>query len=173
MKAKLFAIMTLLLLAGCAFLGGLDEREKVYGKAVPVITGSFASQQVSSGETWRVYINASDVDGDMDQINCSIDQPGVFPSYPTASIKIGQDQQKNLSGYLNLGTSGLYRTMDIYLTLSIRDKAGHFSAPVTFPLNIIQPSGKEKKIRQEDPPRGTFQDKSLGPIMILLHSDIG
>ncbi len=28
MKAKLLANMTLLLLAGCAFLGGIEEREK-------------------------------------------------------------------------------------------------------------------------------------------------
>ncbi len=120
-----------------------------------------------------MYINASDADGDMDQIICSIDQAGVYPAYPIASIKIGQDQQKNLSGYLYLDTPGLYRTMDIYLTLSIRDKAGHISATVNFPLDIIQSSGKQKEIRQEDPPRGTFQDKSLGPIMIVLHSDIG
>ncbi len=173
MGEKIFASLAVLLLAGCAALGGMPEREKVYGKAVPVITEAFASKQVSSGETWRVYINASDVDGDMDQINCSIDQPGVFPAYPTAYTKIGQDQQKNLSGYLYLDTSGLYRSMNIYLTLSIRDKAGHFSAPVMFPLNIIQPSGKQKEIRQEKPPRGTFQDKSLGPIMIVLHSEIG
>jgi len=164
--------MTLFLLAGCAFLGGIAEREKIYGKAAPVITEAFASKQVSSGDTWRVYINASDVDGDMDQIYCSIDQAGVEPRYPTTYTKIRQDQQKNLSGYLNLDTSGLYRSIDIYLTLSIRDKAGHFGAPATFPLNIIQPSGRQKEIRQEDPPPGIFQNKDLGRIMIVLTSDI-
>jgi hypothetical protein len=174
MRGKLSAVMAVLLLAGCAALGGMPEREKIYGKEVPVITGSFASQQPTMGENWRVYINASDPDGDMDQVVCYVDfQAGLLQPYPISNTKVGKDQQKNLSGYLYLGTSGLYRTMDIYLTLSIRDKAGHFSAPVTFPLNIIQPSGNQKEIRQEDPPRDTFQDKSLGPIMIVLHSDIG
>ena len=163
----------MLLLTGCALLGGQAEREKIYGTAIPAITEVFASKQVSSGENWRVYINASDADGDMDQINFSIDQPGVFPAYPTAYTKVAQDQPKNLSGYIYLNTSGLERSINITLTLHIWDKAGHFSAPAWFPVSIVGASQQQKEIRQEDPPRGIFQDKSLGPIMIVLHSDVG
>ena len=90
----------MILLAGCAALGGMAEREKIYGKEVPVIAECFASKQVIMGENWRMYINASDADGDMDQINFSIDQPGVYPAYPTAYTKLAKDQQKNLSGYV-------------------------------------------------------------------------
>ena len=173
MKSKFWVAAALLGFFATSCTAMKMTGEEKYGKEVPVISQSFASKQVSSGEAWRVYIHASDADGDLDRINCSIDQVGVFPAYPSADIKIGQDQQKNLSGYLYLSTSGLDRSMDINLTLSIRDKAGHFSAPVTFHLDIIQPSGKQKEIRQEDPPRGTFEDKNLGPIMIILHSEIG
>lgn len=174
MKAKLFAIMTLLLLAGCAFLGGVAEREKIYGKEVPVITQSFASQQVTMRENWRVYINASDPDGDMDQIVCYVDfQAGLLQPYPISFTKVGNDQQKNLSGYLYLDTSGLLRPISIVLVVQVKDKAGHVSAPVSLSVNIGMPSQKQKEILQEDPPRGVFQDKNLGPIMVVLTSDIG
>jgi len=83
---KLLAALLVILLAGCAALGGMAEREKIYGKEVPVIAECFASKQVIMGENWRMYINASDADGDMDQINFSIDQPGVYPAYPTTYL---------------------------------------------------------------------------------------
>jgi hypothetical protein len=173
MKSKFWVAAALLGFFATSCAAMMMTGEEKYGKEVPVITQSFASKQVSAGEAWRVYINASDADGDMDRIYCSIHQPGVFPAYPGANNKIAQDQQKNLSGYLYLDTSGIDRSMDIYLTLSIRDKAGHFSVPVTFHLDITQPSGMKKEIRQEDPPRGTFEDKNLGAIMIFVRSDVG
>jgi hypothetical protein len=174
MRGRLFATMGVLFLVGCAALRGMEEREKIYGKEVPVITQSFASQQVTMRENWRVYINASDPDGDMDQVVCYVDfQAGLLQPYPIGFTKVGKDQQKNLSGYLYLDTSGLLRPISIILVVQIRDKAGHFSAPVSLSVNIGEPSQKQKEIRQEDPPRGIFQDKNLGPIMIVLTSEIG
>jgi hypothetical protein len=164
----------LLLCAGCAFLGGMAEREKIYGKSVPVITASFASKHASGGENWRVYVNASDPDGDLDQIFCSVDfQAGVDHPYPISITKIKPDQGNNLSGYLHLGTPELDRPMNITLTLQIRDKAGHFSAPVSFEVNISDASRKKEKVGQESPPPGVFQDKDLGPIMIILTTGVG
>lgn len=172
MRGKLWAAVGLLLLAGCAFLGGVAEREKVYGKAAPVITESFASPRVKMGENWLVYLNASDPDGDMNRIVCSVDfQAGVDHPYPISITRIGKDQQKNLSGYLYLDTSGLYRPIQITLTLQIQDKAGHYSDPISFSLSIVEPSSKEN--RQEEPPEGIFKEKNLGPLMISLTSEIG
>lgn len=174
MRGKLFAAMALLLLAGCAALGGMQERENIYGKEVPVITQSFASKQVTMRENWRVYINASDPDGDMDQVVCYVDfQAGLLQPYPISHTKVENDQQKNLSGYVYLDTSGLLRPITIILVVQIRDKAGHFSAPVSFSVNIGELSRKQKEIRQESPPRGIFQDKNLGPLLIVLTSEIG
>jgi hypothetical protein len=174
MRGKLSAVVGVLLLAGCAALGGMEEREKLYGTAVPAITESFASKQVTMGKSWRVYINASDPDGDMDQIVCYVDfQAGLLQPYPISNTKIGKDQQKNLSGSLYLDTSGLLRPISITLIVQIRDQAGHFSAPVSFSVNIGEPSQKQNEIWQEEPPRGIFQDKNLGPIMITLTSEVG
>ena len=174
MRGKSLTALSVFLLAGCAALGGVEEREKIYGKEVPIIKESFASKQVRMGENWRVYLNASDPGGDMNQILCSIDfQAGLQQPYPISITKIEKDEQKDLSGYLYLGTSGLERPISIRMSVTIKDKAGHFSAPVEFSLDIVQPSQKEREIRREEPPRGIFQDKNLGPIMIVLTSDIG
>jgi hypothetical protein len=43
----------------------------------PVITSSYAQERIRGGEEWRVYISASDPDGDMSKIYCVIDQPGA------------------------------------------------------------------------------------------------
>jgi hypothetical protein len=174
MKRALLVVTPLLLLAGCAILGGMAEKEKIYGKSVPMITASFASQQASGGENWLVHINASDPDGDMDQIFCSVDfQAGVDHPYPISITKIKQDQGRKLSGYLHLGTPELDRPMNITLRLQIRDKAGHFSAPVSFEVNISDPSREKEKMGQESPPPGVFQDKDLGRIMIILTTEVG
>ena len=174
MARKLLGAIVIFLLAGCAVLGGIAEREKIYGKEVPVITHSFASKQVHMGENWRVYLNASDPDGDMSQILCSVEyQAGLQQPYPISITRIEKDEQKNLSGYLYLDTSGLERPISIKMSVTIKDKAGHFSSPAEFSLNIVQPSQKEGEIRRKEPPGGVFQDKNLGRIMIVLTSDVG
>jgi hypothetical protein len=166
MKMKFWALSVLLFLAaGCAALEPIEVREKTYGKAVPVITLSFASKQIRPGETWMVYLNASDPDGDMNYIVCMIDQPGVG-SYSPAYTRIKEDEGKELSGYIHLNTAGVSNLNFINLTLQVQvqDKARHFSAPVSFPLSI------NNRYQQEPPPKDTFKEKDLGPIMITLRT---
>jgi len=164
MRRKFLAGMALLVLVGCAALGGLEQREKIYGKAAPVITQSFASKQMRLGDTWKIYLNASDPDGDMKTIISTIDQKGVG-TYPVSFTRIREDQQReNLSGYIYLNTVGTYGLdyTTLVLNVQIQDKAGHYSAPASFPL-AFNPTA-----HQENPPPGLFKDKALGPIVIVL-----
>jgi hypothetical protein len=62
---------------GCAGIEPVELRESKLGKAVPVIRQSFASKEISPGEPWRVYLIASDSEGEMKNIVGTIDQPGV------------------------------------------------------------------------------------------------
>ncbi len=134
-------------------------------KGVPVITRSFASPQVWPGDAWRVYLNASDPDGDMKSVSCIIEQPGR-DAYPVGITRIREDQQRELSGYLYLNTAGAtglnFGTLS--LTVQIQDRAGNFSAPVSFPLSF------NPRAHQEEAPPGLFQDREIGPIMIPLNS---
>ena len=134
-------------------------------KGVPIITRSFASPQVSPGDTWRVYLSASDPDGDMKAVYCVIDQPGMG-THPASITRIREDQQRELSGYLYLTTAGMAGSNfgNLVLEIQIRDQAGNFSEPVSFSLSF------NPRAHQEEPPPGLFQDRELGPIMITLTS---
>jgi hypothetical protein len=149
----------------CAGIESIQKREEIYGKAIPVIQQSFAAKQIWRGQTWKVYLNASDPDGDMKDIVCTIDQPGVG-TYPVSITKISEENQKQFSGYIYLNTQTFYDLtfVNLTLTVQIQDKAGHYSQPALFPLLLSATS------QQEPPPSGVFKEADLGPIMIHLRS---
>jgi hypothetical protein len=168
MKKKLFVLaIALLLIAGCAAMEPVEVREKMYGKGVPVITQSFASNEIRPGDTWLVYLNAHDPDGDMKQIVCEIEQPGVGV-YPVSYTRIKEETRKELSGYIYLTTLHVnyfsFNFINLTLRVEIQDRAGHYSAPVFFPLSF------NALYRQEPPPQNVFKEHDLGPIMIQLRT---
>jgi len=133
--------------------------------ALPVIHQSFASPQISPGRIWKVYLKASDADGDMKEFACIIHQPGVG-TYPVSITRIREGNQKNLSGYLFLSVDA-FRNLDfveLTLTVQVRDRSGLLSKPVNFPLSI------NSRYAQDPPPEGVFQENNLGPIMITLRT---
>ena len=155
--------------AGCATAekpaGGALSQPAKPPPAAPVISQSFASPQISPGGSWRVYLKASDADGDMKAFFCTIHQPGVG-TYPVGITRIKEGNQKELSGYLFLNITS-YRNLEfviLTLTVQIQDRAGQFSKPVEFPLAINSRYG------QEPPPEGAFQENNLGPILIQLRT---
>ena len=168
MKKEFFAAAAvLLLIAGCAALEPLEVREKMYGKGVPVITQSFASKEIRPGDTWKIYLSAHDPDGDMKQIVCEIEQPGVGV-YPVGYIRIKEDERKELAGYIYLTTLHVnyssFNFINLTLRVEIQDRAGHYSPPVFFPLSF------NALHRQEPPHQNVFKEHDLGPIMIQLRT---
>lgn len=165
-KRILVSVLLLGWVLGCASLGGIEEREKIYGKAAPVITASFASKELRPGDTWKIYLQASDPDGDMKQISCQLFQPGMEEYFPRF-LKIQEENAKELSGYISLnfqGQSGLGDLISAYpiLTVQIQDKAGHYSEPVRFSITF------NPRSTQEPPPAGIFKEQNLGLAMIRL-----
>ncbi len=169
---KIFILLCLITGAGCAAAGKKNAEAPIHPgqtakppQAAPVILQSYASPQIAPGRNWKVYLKASDADGDMKEFVCTIHQPGVG-TYPVSLTRIQEGNQKNLSGYLYLSVSS-FRNLDfveLTLTVQVRDRAGQFSEPVKFPLSINSRYG------QEHPPEGIFQENDLGPIMIDLRT---
>lgn len=155
-----------LLVAGCLAMEPLEKREEVYGKNVPVITDSYAAKDIRPSDTWLVYLKAQDPDGDMKNIICILDQPGVGV-YPVSFTRIKPGDSRELEGYIYLFTARAMNTLNLViltLNVQIEDKAGHLSAPVSFPLSF------NNRNRQEPPPQGRFKDTDLGPIMIQIRT---
>jgi hypothetical protein len=151
---------------GCAHTGGIEEKEKVHGKNPPVIRQSFASNQLKPGDQWKVYILASDPDGDMETIIAVVDQSGIG-IYPASMTKIKGENGKELSGYVYLNTSGKFGydflyNQELSVSIQIKDKAGHTSQSVSH--SLFFPSG----VAQKSPPAGIFKEEELGPILVVL-----
>ena len=109
----------------------------------PVIHFAWAQDKIRQGNDWRIYLSATDPDGDMSKIYCRIDQSGGSRYRPDITrIKKGLERQ--LDGYLVLHTFSQQDLLwlSLTLTLIIEDGAGNESRPVTFPLTI---NGEEMK----------------------------
>jgi len=162
MKKKIVvsAFVIFFITMGFAFIA----RAQVSGLVVPVITQAFASKEVRPGVAWKVYLNVSDPNGEMKNIYAIVDQAGVG-QYPVTTIRIKEEDRKELSGYIYLpGTSqwGQLEFVNITLTVQVQDQNGAFSAPAVFPLKF------SSRASQEEPPQGVFKEQEIGPIMIRL-----
>ena len=176
-KRSVIAFISLgliLALGGCASMekGGASDsapaRPAAVPKAVPVITQSFASPQIAPGKNWKVYLKASDADGDMETIVSTVHQPGVG-TYPVSLTRIGEKYRKELSGYVYLvipHLNGLDNT-GIDVTLQVRDRAGQSSQVLKLPLSI------GFLAKEEPPPPGAFPENDLGPILVELRPTPG
>ncbi|MCK4816240.1 hypothetical protein KA005_10770 [bacterium] len=115
-----------------------------------------------SGDTWRIYLNAFDEDGDMDMVVISsLIQDGGAP-YPFDMIRIKEDSGRNLSGYLYLTTNPFEElwNVNVELSLYIVDKAGHRSEIKDFTFRFFS------KESEEAADKALFSETALGPIKI-------
>ncbi len=161
MNRKILAasFVSLCLAMGCATL----ESPKGAVKATPVITHSFASGEMRVGDSWKIYLNASDPDGEMIRIFATVEQAGR--SYPVSIRRVSKENGKEFSGYLYLSTTSSESALDglsITLRIQIQDRSGEFSQPVVFPLVL------SSLATQQAPPQGIFKEQNLGPIMVTL-----
>jgi len=155
--------VALFLVTGCSVFESLEVKELKYGKAPPVIEQSFASKAMKKGDTWRIYLKASDPDGDMKTIVAYLGGGAMGGTTAVSHTRIKENDRQEISGYLYWYPGpDSYAVPEMVMTIQIQDMAGHFSNPVSLPLRM-QLSGS-----QELPHEGAFQEKDLGPVMITL-----
>jgi hypothetical protein len=131
---------------------------------VSTIIQSFASKEIKPGDTWKIYIHASDPAGTMKYIYAEIEQPGGL-AYPISMTRIRPENRKEFSGYLYLNTTTDGRPMDfvtLKLVIHLGDGKGNFSKPAIFPLEF------SPRAVQSSAPAGVFKENNLGPVMIQL-----
>jgi hypothetical protein len=156
-----------LFLIGCASMQANEGNAQAVS-ARPIITQAYASPAMRTGDTWQIYFNASDPNGDMRYIVATVDQQGRGGGgYPPSFTRIrkGENRQR-LSGYIYLNTvNNIQQGLDftnLTLTVQIKDRNGNMSNPVSFPLHF------QLSAVQPLPPPGTFEDHDLGPVMIQI-----
>ena len=133
-RPKTLGFLLLLLIV----LVPLGMKSDAQGKGRPPdIIFSWAQDKIRRGEDWRIYIVASDPDGDMHRIYCRIEQGGgQLYRMDISSVSRGMGGQ--LVGYLALRTfsSTDLGGTSLTLTLIIEDREKNESRPVRFPLTI-------------------------------------
>jgi hypothetical protein len=167
MNRKTLALFVAIVLAmGWAMFQPEAAQTAAEGKTPPVIVQSFASKELRPGDVWKVYLKASDPEGQMKYIFATVSQPGAN-AYPVSIIRIKGENQKELSGYIYLNTAPAAHVnfFNLTLTLSVSIKGtGGFSQSADFPLSF------EAKAAQEAPPDGVFKEQNLGPISVTLQT---
>jgi hypothetical protein len=166
MRKKMIAFFALVFLVGsCASMETNQGKQQTLSSP-PVITQAFAAKEMRLGDIWKIYLNASDPNGEMNYIAATIDQPGRGGAYPPSRTRIKANNRQELSGFVYLDTTnniqqGLEFT-NITLTVQIQDRKGNISNPVAFPLHF------RMSAVQEPPPSDIFKQEDLGPIMIQI-----
>ena len=159
---KKFAAFLAVMVFGALVLGGASTGVKA--AAGPAFTKTFASKEISPGDTWKIYFNASDPSGKMRYIYASVEQPGGS-GYPLTMIRIKPENRSELSGFIILYTNNATMPMDfitLKVTVNIGDGRGHFSESAVFPLTFLP------RAAQDTPAPGEFKEINLGPINIHL-----
>jgi hypothetical protein len=155
-------VVTVALFLGTWTVLGLSS--SAHSSIVPTITQSFASKEIRPGDTWKIYLKASDPSGKMKYIYAEIEQPGGM-AYHISMTRIKPENRKELSGYIYLNTVTAEKSMEfttLKLVVYVGDGTGNFSEPAIFPLEL------SLRATQSSPPAGVFKENDLGPVMIEL-----
>lgn len=152
----------------------LPAREGPVGdKHSPVVEAITAQKEIGEGSLWKIYVRASDPDGDLDKIHVTFSQPGGGSYSP--DLLIQKEMTNKLNGFILIWArlQGGGATGDIYGDVDIRveDRAGNMSQPKTLEFTLRQ-FGKEDRYV---PPSRFNATNSLGQADFPLQTetDIG
>jgi hypothetical protein len=141
-RKHLLVLLLVSSLLGCAFFQELKKVVPERRGSKPVIADSYAPRQVKPGEVWRIFLEAEDVDGDMQDIVSAI-VPTTRSIYNYSFTPIKQEEAASFSGYLSVATP-----LSTYLVgegfdviIYIRDKAGNRGESVGFDLKFTSEAG--------------------------------
>lgn len=175
MARKIVGVSILLFVSWAWFGLSLKEiRAEEEAKDIPKVTEFFAAKQITPGNPWKIYLNASFPGRKMKRIVVTVEQPGIQAgTYPVSFTRIKEESQQEFSGYISLliPIQGLnHQTIKLTLQIQYSPKGGGtaYSKPIEFPLAIDDTCMYNNTCIDETPPGGVFKDNYLGPVMIQL-----
>jgi hypothetical protein len=139
----------------------------------PVINFAWAQETIRQGNDWRIYISATDPDGDMARIYCRLNQSGGDNNRPDIT-RIKKEMEGKLTGYLVLRTysSQDFSGVSLTLTVIIEDREKNESKPIVFPLRFNGEGVKSPPADRVSPDLAKELNQRIGHIGIdLLRRD--
>ena len=106
----------------------------------PVIEDYYAVKAVRPGETWNIYLQAKDEDGDMKYIAATLHGAGT--GYDTSETYLKGENRAEFAGYLLLETPpdrALVTSREsLSMKIFIRDWAGNQSEAIDLPVTFVE-----------------------------------
>lgn len=171
-RVFLFAMILPVLVYGCtAGPSGFEYRRG--GPDAPVIEQVLAAESIGPGTTWRLYLWASDPNGDIKTVTYYLDRPGDT-TYSPGHLKVRPTSDGKLQGYLYMNTvslaSGSGWQMWFTVSITVEDAAGNRSLPRV--LRVSFNGERQKEVREWEKVRlaslGLEEPPRLGRIHIEL-----
>ena len=162
LKRTLIMIALTLIVWGSGSCTKLGRQSQTGGGEAPEIIDYYAADVIRSGETLRVYLKASDKDGDMRNFIARLSQTGRGET-GISSTRIEEQHSEEVAGYLALRTPRDRRLgRDRFpLRILVEDSQGNRSETVEFPLRFANVPPAETPEKWEK-----SEDRSLGFIEI-------
>jgi hypothetical protein len=121
----------------------------------------WVSPEVNRGDLLKVYIKASDPEGDMKWIMVGAGRGKGQGALSSSSTRLRIEDQKDLNGYVFWDTGQAPSTgASGRLEITIVDRKGNESETLSLPVKIVAMGAKSQSAPEE------FKEKEIGPIMI-------
>ena len=153
-------ILLVLVLGLMVFCATKDSVAQAQG-AKPVIEKVWASPVTPIGTVLKIYIKASDPDGDMKwlYISAGVGKQSVLGAIP---VRLKGESTKSVNGYVYFDTSRMTaNNVEATAEFTVEDTKGLESEAKSVTLQLK----KGKDVKAEKAP-SDFQEKEIGPIML-------
>lgn len=148
MKRYFLVAVLLIFLQGCGELWRLVPIDQ---ENDPVISDTYAAQNINPGTPWKIFLKAEDKDGDMKDIVAGI-TPATQSFLHNSITSIKDEDESAFAGYLLVKTppSPYLRGKMFHVTVFVRDKAGRKSESAGFLLHLTSESSGEVPEKWQD-----------------------
>ena len=139
MKMRIyFALLLTFLVGSCSELQ-VQDYDKVFQEQgqPPVLIDYYAAAVIRPGTTWKIYLEATDKDGDMAYIATMLYQAG-FGYYSTDFTRLTGKERKEFAGYVALRTPPEASLAQDTFTMEVlvRDRQRNSSEIIKLPLTF-------------------------------------
>ena len=146
------------LVLGLIVLGTAVESSAQGGPALEKV---WAPSEVNFGDMLKIYIKASDPEGDMRWVMISAGKSGENDPAASVPLRLKKQFRKNVNGYVYCQTDrAIDRKVEGKFVIQIEDFKGNESQPMSVIVNLVPKGAKAQKAPAD------FQEIPIGPIML-------
>ena len=127
----------------------------------PVLEKVWAPAEVNYGSILKVYVKASDPEGDMRWVLVSAGKTGQAQPTGSTPIRLNKASRKSVNGYVYWDTTkAAQKNTAGIISIQVEDFKGQESEPMTVTVKIVPKGAKVEQVPAE------FQEAEIGPVLL-------